>query len=98
MAEDGSFARWLWSFVGGRPKVNHHERLSDIPAETTESRAMSKALKARGFRFVGPTICYAFMQAIGMANDHVAGCFRHGEVQQLAVDWPWPEVGGGLEG
>ena len=97
MAAEGSFARWLWSFVGGRPMVNHHGRLSDIPAETAESRAMSKALKARGFRFVGPTICYAFMQAAGMVNDHVVDCFRHDAVQQLAVSWPWPEAGGRIE-
>ncbi|MCG3180628.1 MAG: DNA-3-methyladenine glycosylase 1 [Phycisphaerae bacterium] len=77
------FAEWLWSFVGGQPIVNRRRTLADLPAETDESRAMSKALKARGFRFVGPTICYAFMQAVGMVNDHVTTCFRHREVQTL---------------
>ncbi len=71
---------FLWSFVGGRPKRNRFRTLKELPAETDESRAMSKALKRRGFTFVGPTICYAFMQATGMVNDHVVGCFRHREV------------------
>jgi DNA-3-methyladenine glycosylase I len=75
--EFGSLDAYLWSFVGGRPKVNRWERMSDLPAETEESRAMSKDLKRRGFRFVGPTVCYAFMQATGMVNDHEVGCFRH---------------------
>jgi len=78
--EEGGFAGFLWRFVGGRPIVNHWRRLDEIPAETPESKALSKALKARGFRFVGPTICYAFMQAVGMVNDHVIDCFRHPEV------------------
>ena len=78
--EEGGFAGFLWSFVGGRPIVNRWRRLDEIPAETPESKALSKALKARGFRFVGPTICYAFMQAVGMVNDHVVDCFRHPEV------------------
>ncbi len=67
---------YLWSFVGGVPKVNDWKTLGEVPAETAESKAMSKALKAKGFRFVGPTICYAFMQATGMVDDHTAGCFR----------------------
>ena len=71
---------FLWSFVGGTPKRNRWRSLADIPSETDESRAMSKALKARGFRFVGPTICYAFMQAVGMVNDHVTACFRYREI------------------
>ncbi len=71
---------YLWSFVGGEPKVNSWRTLAEIPAETEESRAMSKDLKRRGFRFVGPTICYAFMQAVGLVNDHVVDCFRHREV------------------
>ena len=75
--EFGSLDAYLWSFVGGRPKVNRWERMSDLPAETEESRAMSKDLKRRGFRFVGPTVCYAFMQATGMVNDHEVGCFRY---------------------
>jgi DNA-3-methyladenine glycosylase I len=78
--ELGSLHALLWSFVGGEPLVNRWRSLGDIPAETEESRAMSKELKRRGFRFVGPTICYAFMQAAGLVNDHVVDCFRHDEV------------------
>jgi DNA-3-methyladenine glycosylase I len=78
--EHGSLDSYLWSFVGGEPKTNRWGSLDEIPAETAESRAMSKDLKRRGFRFVGPTICYAFMQATGMVNDHVVSCFRHREV------------------
>lgn len=78
--EFGSLDAFLWSFVGGMPKQNAWTALADIPSETEESRAMSKALKQRGFRFVGPTICYAFMQAVGMVNDHVTSCFRHREL------------------
>src|SRR5207237_2348940 len=70
----------LWSFVGGKPIVNSWRELREIPAETAESQAMSKDLKARGFRFVGPTICYAFMQATGLVNDHVVSCFRYAEL------------------
>jgi DNA-3-methyladenine glycosylase I len=77
-AQPGGVAGFLWQFVDGAPIVNSPRSLADVPAETAEARAMSKALKARGFRFVGPTICYAFMQATGMVNDHVVGCFRHG--------------------
>ena len=80
-AEFGSLAAYLWSFVGGAPIVNSWRRLSDLPAETAESRAMSKDLKLRGFRFVGPTICYAFMQSVGMVNDHEVDCFRYRAVQ-----------------
>jgi len=79
-SEHGSFSDFIWSFVGGRPRTNRWTRLSDVPAETEESRAMSRALRRRGFRFVGPTICYAFMQATGLVNDHVVECFRHSEV------------------
>jgi DNA-3-methyladenine glycosylase I len=75
--EDGSLAEYLWSFVGGRPIVNRWHSLGDIPTETDESRQMSRALKKRGFRFVGPTVCYAFMQAVGMVNDHTIHCFRY---------------------
>jgi DNA-3-methyladenine glycosylase I len=74
--ETGSFERHLWSFVGGRPVRNRFASLREVPAETDQSRAMSRDLKQRGFTFVGPTICYAFMQATGMVNDHIAGCFR----------------------
>ena len=77
---EGSCDRFLWSFVGGRPIVNRWRKPSEVPAETAESKAMSKALKARGFRFVGPTICYAFMQATGMVNDHATDCFRFKQV------------------
>ena len=72
-----SFDRFLWQFVGGKPKVNAWKTLRRLPAETKESQAMSKALVERGFRFVGPTICYAFMQAVGMVNDHLVTCFRY---------------------
>jgi len=75
--EFGSLDAYLWSFVGGKPKVNRWERMSDLPAETEESRTMGKDLKRRGFRFVGPTVCYAFMQATGMVNDHLLDCFRY---------------------
>ncbi|MBI4548726.1 MAG: DNA-3-methyladenine glycosylase I [Ignavibacteriae bacterium] len=73
--EFGSFDTYIWQFVDGKPKVNTWKSLKDIPATTAESDAMSKDLKQRGFRFVGSTICYAFMQAVGMVNDHVVGCF-----------------------
>lgn len=76
-AEFGSFDNYIWQFVGGKPKLNAWKSLSEIPAETEESRAMSKDLKKCGFNFVGPTICYAFMQAVGMVNDHVVDCFRY---------------------
>lgn len=72
-----SFSDWLWSFVGGEPRLNHFTSLANIPTQTPESEAMSKALKKRGFNFVGPTICYAFMQATGMVNDHTTDCFKH---------------------
>ena len=81
-ALDGPLDSPLWSFVDGAPKVNRWRRLSDLPAETAESRAMSKELKRRGFRFVGPTVCYSLMQATGMVNDHVPSCFRWAEVQE----------------
>lgn len=79
--EFGSFDRYIWQFVGGRPKRNRWRAMSDVPASTLESDAMSKDLKKRGFRFVGSTICYAFMQATGMVNDHLVTCFRHSELQ-----------------
>ena len=75
--EHGSLATYLWQFVGGEPIRNAWTSLGQVPAETTESRVMSKELVKRGFRFVGPTICYAFMQATGMVNDHITTCFRH---------------------
>ncbi len=75
--EFGSFDKYVWQFVGGKPIQNRRRSLKKIPPSTPESDAMSKDLKKRGFRFVGSTICYAFMQAVGMVNDHVVGCFRH---------------------
>lgn len=78
--EVGSFDRYLWQFVGGRPRRNTWKTLGQVPAETAESRAMSQDLRRRGFAFVGPTICYAHMQATGMVNDHLVSCFRHRQV------------------
>ena len=75
IATDGGLSPFLWQFVGGAPRVNHWKTLKEIPPETPESKAMSKELKRRGFGFVGPTVCYAFMQATGMVNDHVLSCF-----------------------
>ena len=77
--EFGSFDKYIWQFVGGKPKVNKFRSLRQIPPKTRESDAMSKDLKARGFKFVGSTICYAFMQATGMVNDHIVKCFKHGK-------------------
>jgi DNA-3-methyladenine glycosylase I len=79
---EGGLADYLWRFVGGSPIVNRWRTLAEIPAETAESRALSGQLKRRGFRFVGPTVCYAYMQAVGLVNDHVVSCFR------------WRELGG----
>jgi DNA-3-methyladenine glycosylase I len=76
-AEEGRFSDFLWGFVGGEPIQNRWRLLKQLPAETRESQAMSKALRERGFTFVGPTICYAFMQAVGMVNDHLVTCPRH---------------------
>ncbi len=76
---EGSFSRFLWKFIGGEPKVNHRQSIRQLPAETKESRAMSLALRQAGFTFVGPTICYAFMQATGMVDDHLVYCFRHSD-------------------
>jgi DNA-3-methyladenine glycosylase I len=78
--EFGSFDSYIWTFVGGKPRVNRWKKLRDIPAATPESEAMSKDLIRRGFRFVGPTICYAHMQATGMVNDHLVTCFRYREL------------------
>jgi DNA-3-methyladenine glycosylase I len=81
--EFGSFDKFIWRFVDGRPRVNRFTKLSQLPARSAESDAMSKALKSRGFTFVGSTICYAYMQAAGMVNDHVVTCFRYQELQAL---------------
>ena len=78
--ESGTFDTYIWQFVGGNPRKNSFEQLKDLPAKTTESEAMSKDLLKHGFKFVGPTICYAFMQAVGMVNDHMVSCFRYNEV------------------
>ncbi len=75
-----TFSNFLWEFVGGEPIKNSWKTMADMPAETAESKAMSKALKQAGFNFCGPTICYAFMQAVGMVNDHTTDCFRYHEV------------------
>lgn len=77
MENEGSFSQYLWDFVGGKPIQNNWKTMADVPAQTSVSEAMSKALKKRGFTFVGPTIVYAFMQAVGMVNDHLVDCFRH---------------------
>jgi len=82
--EFGSFDAFIWKFVHGRT-INHALRdFSNLPAQSEESRAMSTELKKKGFKFVGPTICYAFMQAVGMVNDHLVHCFRHGQIKRLA--------------
>jgi DNA-3-methyladenine glycosylase I len=82
--EEGSFSDWLWAFVDGEPVSNRWKQPAQRPAETPLAVEVSKALKARGFSFVGPTIVYAFMQAVGIVNDHLVGCYRHSEVEKLA--------------
>jgi len=79
----GSFDHYIWQFVGGSTRQNNWSSMKDIPTITQESNAMSKSLKKHGFKFVGPTICYAYMQAVGMVNDHVVDCFRHAAVKRL---------------
>jgi DNA-3-methyladenine glycosylase I len=79
--EFGSFDRYVWQFVGGKPKKNKFRALKEIPARTSVSDALSQDLARRGFKFVGPTICYAFMQAVGMVNDHTVDCFRRAQVR-----------------
>ena len=93
---EGRFGVFLWTFVRGVPKQNRRRSLRELPARTRESDAMSNALVERGFRFVGPTICYAFMQAVGMVNDHLLTCFRHAEVRRLSLP-PLPK-GEGVRG
>lgn len=80
--EFGSFNRYIWGFVGGEPLQNNWEKVNDIPSSTRASENMSLDLKRRGFKFVGPTICYSFMQAVGMVNDHLIGCYRHSELKK----------------
>jgi DNA-3-methyladenine glycosylase I len=84
MDKGPGFSKLLWDFVGGRPKINHYRTIGQVPAETAISRAMSKELAARGFKFCGPTIVYAFMQAVGMVNDHLITCHRHEAVQKIS--------------
>lgn len=83
MEETGSFSNVLWQFVDGKPIQNSWKTMEEVPTQTAEAQAMSKELKKRGFNFVGPTIVYAFMQAVGMVNDHLVDCFRHEECKQL---------------
>jgi DNA-3-methyladenine glycosylase I len=83
MDKGPGFSKLLWDFVDGRPKVNHYKSTGQVPAETAVSRSMSKELAARGFKFCGPTIVYAFMQAVGMVNDHLVTCHRHEACQKL---------------
>lgn len=80
-AEFGRFSKYIWNFVGGQPIQNSWKTLAEIPTSTLESDAMSKDLKKRGFKFVGPTICYAFMQAVGMVNDHTVDCHRYNQIK-----------------
>ena len=82
-AEFGSFDAYIWRFVGGSPKINTWQTLAEVPAKTKESKALSKDLIQRGFKFVGPTICYAFMQAGGLVNDHLVTCFRYQEILDM---------------
>ena len=82
----GNFDKYIWSFVNGKTIINNINHMEEIPSITEESEKMSKDLKKRGFNFVGPTICYAFMQAVGMVNDHEVGCFRWEEVQNITIN------------
>lgn len=81
--EFGSFNSFIWTVAGNKPRQNHFRELSEVPAKTPESDSLSRELKKRGFRFVGSTICYAFMQAVGMVNDHLVDCFRHKEISKM---------------
>lgn len=89
MMERGSFSRHLWGFVDGRPVQNAWRAMGEVPTSTPVAEAISRDLKARGFTFCGPTIVYAFMQAVGMVNDHLTGCFRREECAELARRMPW---------
>ncbi|MCB1960269.1 MAG: DNA-3-methyladenine glycosylase I [Rhodocyclaceae bacterium] len=80
---EGGFAPWLWAFVDGQAQINRPATLAEVPAATPVSDALSKALKKRGFKFVGSTICYAYMQSVGLVNDHLTGCFRHPDAPAL---------------
>ena len=83
--EFGTFQRYIWGFVGHQPKQNAWKSIRDVPNKTPESDAMSKDLKKRGFKFVGSTICYAFMQAVGMVNDHLVDCFRYSQLKDVGI-------------
>lgn len=83
--EFGSFNKYIWQFVGGKPIVNCHKKVSDLPAQTCASDAMSKDLKKRGFKFIGSTTCYAYMQATGMVNDHTVDCYRYGQEGEYQI-------------
>ena len=85
--EFDSFDKYIWKFVNHRPIINKFKDLSELPSKTEISEQMSKDLKKRGFKFVGPTICYAFMQAVGMVNDHVMGCFRYYEINHIVNNY-----------
>lgn len=98
MEEGPGFGAYLWDFVDGKPVVNRFKTMKDIPAETDLSRTISKELKARGFKFVGPTIVYAFMQAVGMVNDHLTSCYRHAALVKLAGSQPLEPRGSALRG
>jgi DNA-3-methyladenine glycosylase I len=87
VAMDGGFAEVLWSAVGGRPRQNRYRSLAQVPSQTDESRALAKQLKQLGFRFVGPTTCYAFMQSAGLVNDHLISCTAHARCRVLGTDW-----------
>lgn len=91
LRERASLARFLWDFVDGTPVQNRFSRMEDIPAQTEASKAMAKALKSQGFRFCGPTTCYAFMQSVGMVNDHLVNCHRHGPCAELAGKFTAPK-------
>ena len=82
----GSFDAYIWGFVDGAPIQNQWRAMQDVPSKTPLAEALSKDLKRRGFTFVGPTICYAFMQATGMVNDHILDCFRHAQVQKMGSE------------
>jgi DNA-3-methyladenine glycosylase I len=90
METGAGFAPFLWDFAGGKPIVNRYKTIRQVPAETELSRKISKELKARGFKFCGPTIIYAFMQAVGMVNDHLIGCPRHAACERLGATPPNP--------
>jgi DNA-3-methyladenine glycosylase I len=92
LQERTSLAAFLWGFLDGRPQINRHRAFGTVPAETPISKAMSKALLAEGFRFVGPTTVYAFMQAVGMVNDHLVGCFRHEPCARLQTSFKLPSA------